>query len=158
MIAVLSLNPRMSRSSVLASKVTGIPVASVSARLADRPLSPKSPKVSGDVDQYQPDRDTIAVKFPRWDLEKYDGANDVLGTQMRSVGEVMAMGKTFKESLQKAVRSLEQGRYGLGQDKMFLPMTSDELMRRLAVPSSERYFMMYEALRKGAVAPGRNTE
>lgn len=150
-IAVLSLNPRMSRSSVLASKVTGIPVASVSARLAAGLLLREIPcAVWGTMDQYQPDRDTIAVKFPRWDLEKYDGANDVLGTQMRSVGEVMAMGKTFKEALQKAVRSLEQGRYGLGQDKMFLPMTSDELMRRLAVPSSERYFMMYEALRKGA--------
>lgn len=150
-VTVISFNPRMSRSSVLASKVTGVPVASISARLAAGLLLREIPCADwGTMDQYQPGHGPIAVKFPRWDFHPYDGAKDILGTQMRSIGEAVALGRNFKEALQKVVCSLEQKRYGLGQDEMFMAMTPDELMRKLAVPSSERYFMMYEALRKGA--------
>ena len=92
----------------------------------------------------------MVVKLPRWAFEKFHGAQDILGTQMRAVGEVMSIGKTYKEAFQKAIRSLEINRYGLGFAKDFNQRSLDELLAMLAVPSSERQFIMYEALRKGA--------
>ena len=92
----------------------------------------------------------MVIKFARWAFEKFKGVEDKLGTQMRAVGEVMSIGKTYKEAFQKAIRSLETGRYGLGHAKDFDTLPKEELLRRLATPSSERHFMMYEAIRKGA--------
>ena len=97
-----------------------------------------------------PDGDYIVVKFARWAFEKFKGVDDKLGTQMRAVGEVMSIGKNFKEAFQKAIRSLEKGRYGLGHVKNFDKLSKEELLNLLRTPSSERYFQMYEALRKGA--------
>ncbi|MBQ9565215.1 MAG: carbamoyl-phosphate synthase large subunit, partial [Synergistaceae bacterium] len=97
-----------------------------------------------------PDGDYVVVKFARWAFEKFKGVEDKLGTQMRAVGEVMSIGKTYKEALQKAIRSLEKDRYGLGFVKDFNKLSKDELLQRLTTPSSERHFLMYEALRKGA--------
>ena len=94
--------------------------------------------------------DPSCIKFARWAFEKFKGVEDKLGTQMRAVGEVMSIGKTYKEAFQKAIRSLETGRYGLGHVKDFDTLPKEELLRRLATPSSERHFLMYEALRKGA--------
>ena len=92
----------------------------------------------------------MVIKFARWAFEKFKGAEDKLGTQMRAVGEVMSIGKTFKEAFQKAVRSLETGRYGLGHAKDFDQKSKADLLKLLITPSSERYFIIYEALRKGA--------
>ena len=97
-----------------------------------------------------PDGDYVVIKFARWAFEKFKGVEDKLGTQMRAVGEVMSIGKTYKEAFQKAIRSLETGRYGLGHAKDFDTLSREELLRRLNTPSSERHFLMYEALRKGA--------
>ena len=97
-----------------------------------------------------PGGDYIVIKFARWAFEKFKGAEDKLGTQMRAVGEVMSIGKTYKEAFQKAIRSLETGRYGLGWAKDFASKSKEELLAMLAAPSSERQFIMYEALRKGA--------
>ena len=97
-----------------------------------------------------PDGDYIVVKFARWAFEKFKGVDDKLGTQMRAVGEVMSIGKNYKEAFQKAIRSLEKGRYGLGHVKNFDKLSKEELLNLLRTPSSERYFQMYEALRKGA--------
>jgi len=104
----------------------------------------------GTLDKYTPWGDYVVVKFARWDFEKFPGAQDKLGTQMRAVGEVMSIGKNYKEALQKAIRSLEKGRYGLGFVKDFNERTLDDLLERLSEPSSERQFIMYEAIRKGA--------
>lgn len=104
----------------------------------------------GTLDQYTPSGDYVVVKFARWAFEKFHGAQDILGTQMRAVGEVMSIGKNYKEALQKAIRSLEINRYGLGFAKDFNRRSLEELLELLAVPSSERQFIMYEALRKGA--------
>ena len=104
----------------------------------------------GTLDKYTPWGDYVVVKFCRWDFEKFPGAEDKLGTQMRAVGEVMSIGKNYKEAFQKSIRSLEKGRYGLGFVKDFHEKSLDELMELLAEPSSERQFIMYEALRKGA--------
>ena len=104
----------------------------------------------GTLDKYVPDGDYIVVKFARWAFEKFKGVDDKLGTQMRAVGEVMSIGKNYKEAFQKAIRSLEKGRYGLGHVKNFDKLTKEELLNLLRTPSSERYFQMYEALRKGA--------
>ena len=97
-----------------------------------------------------PDGDYVVIKFARWAFEKFKGVEDKLGTQMRAVGEVMSIGKTYKEAFQKAIRSLETGRYGLGHVKNFDTLSKEELLKRLTTPSSERHFLMYEALRKGA--------
>ena len=102
------------------------------------------------MDRYVPDGDYVVIKFARWAFEKFKGVEDKLGTQMRAVGEVMSIGKNYKEAFQKAIRSLETGRYGLGHAKDFDSLTKEELLRRLITPSSERHFLMYEALRKGA--------
>ena len=150
-IIVIEINPRTSRSSALASKATGFPIALVSAMLACGLTLDEIPCGKyGTLDQYVPGGDYIVIKFARWAFEKFKGAEDKLGTQMRAVGEVMSIGKTYKEAFQKAIRSLENGRYGLGWAKNFASKSKQELLKMLAVPTSERQFIMYEALRKGA--------
>ena len=150
-IIVIEINPRTSRSSALASKATGFPIALVSSMLAagldlcDIPCGKY-----GTLDKYVPSGDYVVIKFARWAFEKFKGAQDKLGTQMRAVGEVMSIGKTYKEAFQKAIRSLEIGRYGLGHAKDFDQLSKKELMDRLHVATSERQFLMYEAIRKGA--------
>ncbi|MCH5210075.1 MAG: carbamoyl-phosphate synthase large subunit [Oscillospiraceae bacterium] len=150
-IIVIEINPRTSRSSALASKATGFPIALVSAMLA---AGLDLPDIEcgkyGTLDKYYPDGDYVVIKFARWAFEKFKGSEDKLGTQMRAVGEVMSIGKTYKEAFQKAIRSLEIGRYGLGGAKDFGEKSKDELLKMLVTPSSERQFIMYEALRKGA--------
>ncbi len=150
-IIVIEINPRTSRSSALASKATGFPIALVSAMLAAGLTLKDIPCGKyGTLDKYVPDGDYIVIKFARWAFEKFKGVEDKLGTQMRAVGEVMSIGKTYKEAFQKAIRSLETGRYGLGYAKDFNNLSKEELLHRLVTPSSERHFLMYEALRKGA--------
>ena len=150
-IIVIEINPRTSRSSALASKATGFPIALVSAMLATG-LTLKDIECGkyGTLDKYVPDGDYVVIKFARWAFEKFKGVEDKLGTQMRAVGEVMSIGKNYKEAFQKAIRSLETGRYGLGHVKNFDSLTKEELLKKLITPSSERHFVMYEALRKGA--------
>ncbi|MBO4375011.1 MAG: carbamoyl-phosphate synthase large subunit [Lachnospiraceae bacterium] len=150
-IIVIEINPRTSRSSALASKATGFPIALVSAKLAaGLSLSDIPCGKYGTLDKYKPEGDYIVVKFARWAFEKFKGVEDRLGTQMRAVGEVMSIGKTYKEAFQKAIRSLEKGRFGLGYVKNFHELSKEELLKILITPSSERHFAMYEALRKGA--------
>ena len=150
-IIVIEINPRTSRSSALASKATGFPIALVSAMLAcGLNLSDIPCGKYGTLDKYVPDGDYVVIKFARWAFEKFKGVEDKLGTQMRAVGEVMSIGKTYKEAFQKAIRSLETGRYGLGHAKNFDSLTKEELLKMLITPSSERHFIMYEALRHGA--------
>ncbi len=150
-IIVIEINPRTSRSSALASKATGFPIALVSAMLAAGLTLKDIPCGKyGTLDKYVPDGDYVVIKFARWAFEKFKGVEDKLGTQMRAVGEVMSIGKTYKEAFQKAIRSLETGRYGLGHAKDFDTMTKEQLLKKLNTPSSERHFMMYEAIRKGA--------
>ncbi|MBN1932454.1 MAG: carbamoyl-phosphate synthase large subunit [Desulfobacterales bacterium] len=150
-VVVIEINPRTSRSSALASKATGFPIAFVSALLAGGLTLDEIPYWrDGTLDKYTPSGDYTVVKFPRWAFEKFEGVEDKLGTQMRAVGEVMSIGKTYKEAFQKAIRSLEINRYGLGFAKDFNKKTLDELMNLLSLPTSERQFIMYEALRKGA--------
>ncbi len=150
-IIVIEINPRTSRSSALASKATGFPIALVSAMLASGlNLSDIPCGKYGTLDKYYPDGDYVVIKFARWAFEKFKGAEDKLGTQMRAVGEVMSIGKTYKEAFQKAIRSLEIGRYGLGGAKDFGEKSKEQLLKMLKTPTSERQFIMYEALRKGA--------
>ncbi len=150
-IVVIEINPRTSRSSALASKATGFPIALVSAMLAAG-LTLKDIECGkyGTLDKYVPDGDYVVIKFARWAFEKFKGVEDKLGTQMRAVGEVMSIGKNYKEAFQKAIRSLETGRYGLGYAKDYNQKSKDDLLLLLANPSSDRHFIMYEALRKGA--------
>ncbi len=150
-IVVIEINPRTSRSSALASKATGFPIALVSAMLATGLTLKDIPCGKyGTLDKYVPDGDYVVIKFARWAFEKFKGVEDKLGTQMRAVGEVMSIGKNYKEAFQKAIRSLETGRYGLGHAKDFDLKSKDQLLKMLITPSSERHFIMYEALRKGA--------
>ena len=150
-IIVIEINPRTSRSSALASKATGFPIALVSAMLATGLTLKDIPCGKyGTLDKYVPGGDYVVIKFARWAFEKFKGVEDKLGTQMRAVGEVMSIGKTYKEAFQKAIRSLETGRYGLGHAKNFDQLSKEELLNMLITPSSERHFVMYEALRKGA--------
>ncbi|MCL6620692.1 MAG: carbamoyl-phosphate synthase large subunit [Syntrophobacterales bacterium] len=150
-VVVIEINPRTSRSSALASKATGFPIAYVSSLLAGGLTLDEIPYWRrGTLDKYEPWGDYVVVKFARWAFEKFPGAEDRLGTQMKAVGEVMSLGKTYKEALQKAVRSLEIGRFGLGFAKDFYEKPLEELLEMLVEPSSERQFLMYEALRKGA--------
>ena len=150
-VVVIEINPRTSRSSALASKATGFPIALISSILATGVTLDEIPYWrDGSLEKYTPSGDYVVVKFARWDFEKYPGAQDKLGTQMRAVGEVMSIGKNYKEALQKAIRSLEKKRYGLGFVKDFNEKSLDELLEMLSEPSSERQFIMYEALRKGA--------
>ncbi|MFW6114808.1 MAG: carbamoyl-phosphate synthase large subunit [Thermodesulfobacteriota bacterium] len=150
-LVVIEINPRTSRSSALASKATGFPIARISTLLAAGVTLDEIPYWrEGTLNNYRPSGDYVVVKFARWGFEKFPGAEDKLGTQMRAVGEVMSIGKTYKEALQKAIRSLENGRYGLGFAKDFHEKSLEELLDLLTEPSSERQFIMYEALRKGA--------
>lgn len=150
-VVVIEINPRTSRSSALASKATGFPIALVSAKLATGLTLKDLPCGKyGTLDKYQPDGDYVVVKFARWAFEKFKGVEDKLGTQMRAVGEVMSIGKTYKEAFQKAIRSLEKGRYGLGHVNNYYDLDKDALLKLLISASSERHFIMYEALRKGA--------
>jgi carbamoyl-phosphate synthase large subunit len=150
-VVVIEINPRTSRSSALASKATGFPIARVSSLLAGGLTMDEMPYWrDGTLEKYTPSGDYVVVKFARWAFEKFKGIEDRLGTQMRAVGEVMSIGKNYKEALQKAIRSLETNRYGLGFAKNFNKLSLDELIQRLAWPTSERQFLMYEALRKGA--------
>lgn len=150
-IVVIEINPRTSRSSALASKATGFPIALVSAMLASGLTLDEIPCGKyGTLDKYVPDGDYVVIKFARWAFEKFKGVEDKLGTQMRAVGEVMSIGKNYKEAFQKSIRSLEIGRYGLGFAKDFHEKSKEELLTMLQIPTSERQFIMYEALRKGA--------
>ncbi len=150
-IVVIEINPRTSRSSALASKATGFPIALVSSMLASGLTLDEIPCGKyGTLDKYVPDGDYVVIKFARWAFEKFKGVEDKLGTQMRAVGEVMSIGKTYKEAFQKAIRSLEKNRYGLGHVGGFDALSKKELLTRLRTPSSETHFLMYEALRKGA--------
>ena len=150
-VVIIEINPRTSRSSALASKATGFPIALVSAKLAGGLTMDEIPYWrDGTLEKYTPSGDYVVVKFSRWAFEKFKGSIDKLGTQMRAVGEVMSIGKTYKEAFQKAIRSLENGRHGLGFAKDFNTRPLAELMRMLNEPSSERQWIMYEALRKGA--------
>jgi carbamoyl-phosphate synthase large subunit len=150
-VVVIEINPRTSRSSALASKATGFPIAFVSSLLAGGLTLDEIPYWrDGTLDKYTPSGDYVVVKFARWAFEKFEGLEDKLGTQMQAVGEVMSIGKNYKEAFQKAIRSLEIGRHGLGFAKDFNKKPLDELMNMLNHPSSERQFLMYEALRKGA--------
>ncbi|MBN2019582.1 MAG: carbamoyl-phosphate synthase large subunit [Sedimentisphaerales bacterium] len=150
-IVVIEINPRTSRSSALASKATGFPIALVSSMLAGGLTLDEIPYWrEGTLEKYTPSGDYVVVKFSRWAFEKFKGIEDKLGTQMRAVGEVMSIGKNYKEAFQKAIRSLEIGRYGLGFAKNFNNLSLEELMSKLTSPTSERQFIMYEALRKGA--------
>ena len=150
-IIVIEINPRTSRSSALASKATGFPIALVSAMLATGLTLKDIPCGKyGTLDRYVPDGDYVVIKFARWAFEKFKGVEDKLGTQMRAVGEVMSIGKNYKEAFQKAIRSLETGRYGLGFAGDYHERSKEDLLKLLVTPSSERHFIMYEALRKGA--------
>jgi carbamoyl-phosphate synthase large subunit len=150
-VVVIEINPRTSRSSALASKATGFPIAFVSSLLAGGLTMDEIPYWrDGTLEKYTPSGDYVVIKFARWAFEKFRGVEDKLGTQMRAVGEVMSIGKTYKEALQKSIRSLETGRYGLGFAKTFHEQSLDELMTMLAEATSERQFILYEALRKGA--------
>ena len=150
-IIVIEINPRTSRSSALASKATGFPIALVSAMLATGLTLADIPCGKyGTLKNYVPGGDYVVIKFARWAFEKFKKAEDKLGTQMRAVGEVMSIGKTYKEAFQKAIRSLENGRYGLGFAKDFHEKSLEELLKLLEKPTSERQFILYEALRKGA--------
>jgi len=150
-LVVIEINPRTSRSSALASKAVGLPIAFVSTKLAAGLTMDEIPcRQCGTLDKYEPFGEDVVVKFSRWAFEKFKGSQDRLGTRMRAVGEVMSIGKTYKEALQKSVRSLEIGRYGLGHAKDFHEKDLETLLEMLSEPSSERQFIMYEALRKGA--------
>jgi len=150
-VVVIEINPRTSRSSALASKATGFPIAMVSSLLAAGLTLDEIPYWrDGSLEKYTPSGDYVVVKFARWAFEKFKGVEDKLGTQMRAVGEVMSIGKNYKEALQKAIRSLEIGRYGLGFARDFNATSLPKLLEMLAEPSSERQFILYEALRKGA--------
>ena len=150
-VVIIEINPRTSRSSALASKATGFPIALVSAKLAAGLTLDEIPYWrDGTLEKYTPDGDYVVLKFARWAFEKFRAVEDRLGTQMKAVGEVMSIGKTYKETLQKAIRALERGRAGLGFVKDFHEKSLDDLLKLLSVPNSERHFQMYEALRKGA--------
>ena len=150
-IVIIEINPRTSRSSALASKATGFPIAFVSAKLAAGLTLDQIPYWrDGSLEKYTPSGDYVVLKFARWAFEKFRGVDDQLGTQMKAVGEVMAIGKTYKETLQKAIRGLENGRSGLGFAKDFNKKSKEELLEMMKTASSERHFLMYEAIRKGA--------
>ena len=150
-IVIIEINPRTSRSSALASKATGFPIALISAKLASGQTMDEIPYWrDGTLEKYTPSGDYIVIKFARWAFEKFRGVEDKLGTQMKAVGEVMSIGKTYKETFQKAIRALENGRHGLGFAKDFNKKSLPELLELLRTPTSERQFIMYEAIRKGA--------
>ena len=147
-LVVIEMNPRVSRSSALASKATGFPIAKIAAKLA---VGYRLDEIRNDITRetpasFEPVLDYCVVKIPRWAFEKFPEADRTLTTQMKSVGEVMAIGRTFKESLQKAVRSLEQDRWGLTLDR---PIEPDELRQLIRVPNPDRLFAIGDAYRAG---------
>ncbi len=149
-LVVIEINPRTSRSSALASKATGFPIARISTKLAAGITMDEIPYwKEGTLEKYEPSGDYVVIKFARWAFEKFPQAKDHLGTQMRAVGEVMSIGKTYKEAFQKAIRSLEIKRYGLGDIKEFKELSVEELKKRISIPTSQRIFLMYEALIRG---------
>src|SRR3989442_8595058 len=151
---IIEMNPRVSRSSALASRATGFPIAKIAARLA---VGYRLDEVVNDITgetpaSFEPTIDYVGTKVPRWALEKLPGATATLGTMMQSVGEAMAIGRTFPESLQKAIRSLETGRLGLNCDPGEEPLaetSADDLVRAAAVPTPDRPFALEGALRRG---------
>ncbi|MCD8284123.1 MAG: carbamoyl-phosphate synthase large subunit [Opitutae bacterium] len=150
-VVIIEINPRTSRSSALASKATGFPIALVSAKLASGMTLSEIPYWrDGTLDKYTPSGDYVVVKFARWAFEKFKGVQDKLGTQMKAVGEVMSIGKNYKEAFQKSIRSLENGRMGLGFAKNYNSLSKNELLELLQDATSDRHFVIYEALRKGA--------
>jgi carbamoyl-phosphate synthase large subunit len=156
-MVVIEMNPRVSRSSALASKATGFPIAKIAAKLA---VGYTLDEIPNDITRmtpasFEPTIDYVVTKIPRWAFEKLPGTSGVLGTQMQSVGEAMAIGRTFPESLQKGLRSLEQGRMGLNGDpgeKAFDALSDADLLARAAVPTPERIFQVGEAIRRGLTA------
>src|SRR6266576_3568567 len=147
-MVVIEMNPRVSRSSALASKATGFPIAKIAAKLA---VGYTLDEIRNDITRetpasFEPAIDYCVVKFPRWAFEKFPEADRTLTTQMKSVGEVMAIGRTFKEALQKSIRSLEQDRFGLSLDR---PLADDDLMALLRVPNPDRLFAIGDAFRRG---------
>jgi carbamoyl-phosphate synthase large subunit len=153
-MTVIEMNPRVSRSSALASKATGFPIAKIAARLAVGLTLDEIPNdITGKTPaSFEPSIDYVVVKIPRWNFEKFPQADTLLGTQMKSVGETMAIGRTFKEALQKGLRSLEIGRSGFDLPGLDAVQT-EELLDRLARPSAERIFELGEALRRGVPVP-----
>src|SRR5262249_39231692 len=153
-VVVIEMNPRVSRSSALASKATGFPIAKIAARLA---VGYRLDEIINDITgetpaSFEPTIDYVVTKVPRWAFEKLPGASPVLGTMMQSVGEVMAIGRTFPESLQKALRSLETGRFGLNYDpaeREYDAHADDDLVRMVAQATPERPFLLDAALRRG---------
>ncbi len=151
---VIEMNPRVSRSSALASKATGFPIAKIAAKLA---VGYTLDEISNDITKatpasFEPSIDYVVTKIPRWAFEKLPGSSGILGTQMQSVGEVMAIGRTFTESLQKGLRSLEQGRLGLGCDPAeaeLAELSDKELLAMIAIPTPDRIFQVGELLRRG---------
>ena len=148
-MVVIEMNPRVSRSSALASKATGFPIAKIAAKLA---VGYTLDELRNDITRetpasFEPAIDYCVVKFPRWAFEKFPEADQTLTTQMKSVGEVMAIGRTFKEALQKAIRSLEQDRWGLTLDRPLADL--DELRQKIRIPNADRCFAIGEAYRRG---------
>ena len=155
---VIEMNPRVSRSSALASKATGFPIAKIAAKLAvGYTLDEISNDITSTVERstpasFEPSIDYVVTKIPRWAFEKLPGTSGVLGTQMQSVGEAMSIGRTFTESLQKGLRSLEQGRYGLGCDPAEAQLderSDDDLLVAVGIPTQDRLFQVGELLRRG---------
>ncbi len=153
-MVVIEMNPRVSRSSALASKATGFPIAKIAARLA---VGYTLDEIPNDITKmtpasFEPTIDYVVTKIPRWAFEKFPGTSGVLGTQMQSVGEVMAIGRTFPESLQKGLRSLEQGRFGLNCDPgeaEYDDMPLDELLAQACIGTPDRIFQLEAVLRRG---------
>jgi carbamoyl-phosphate synthase large subunit len=148
-MVVIEMNPRVSRSSALASKATGFPIAKIAAKLA---VGFTLDELRNDITRetpasFEPAIDYCVVKFPRWAFEKFPEADQTLTTQMKSVGEAMAIGRTFKEALQKAVRSLEQDRWGLVMDPA--PADDESLKQKIRIPTAERCFALAEGYRRG---------
>jgi carbamoyl-phosphate synthase large subunit len=151
-MVVIEMNPRVSRSSALASKATGFPIAKIAAKLA---VGYSLDEIPNDITRetmasFEPTIDYCVVKIPRWTFEKFPGTEDVLTTSMKSVGEAMAIGRTFKEALQKGIRSLEIGRFGLGADGRDFPLPApEEIQAKLRQPNSQRLFYLRAALQSG---------
>src|SRR5215467_14603466 len=150
-MVVIEMNPRVSRSSALASKATGFPIAKIAAKLA---VGYTLDEIPNDITRktpacFEPTLDYVVVKIPKWQFEKFPGADTTLTTQMKSVGEAMSIGRTFKEALGKAIRSLETARWGFDGPKSSVPSDLAELKRRMAVPNPDRLFQLGEAFRLG---------
>ena len=162
-MVVIEMNPRVSRSSALASKATGFPIAKIAARLAvGYTLDEIRNDITGETPaSFEPTIDYVVTKVPRWAFEKFPGIPDILGTRMQSVGEAMAIGRNFPESLQKALRSLETGRAGLNCDPaehLYAVLSDDELVAKASVATPDRPFHLEAALRRGVSAEALHRE